>query len=195
MSLTYVFTCSSNPHHHNPIFRPRTKTGEGTSNLVRTMNFCLQSQGIDPRANSAADSGQPIYAYSYALHRALIALRCAKNSRPFNIVSDEDYCTEVQMLRPGIVIPKPRAVSDDINSIYIELSRHVQQYFLASLYFMIIRSKLIHIASQNLNSMIHLVLDGWTSPLVSSYLGLVIIWYENGTIHRAILEFIRCCLY
>lgn len=35
------------------------------------------------------------------------------------------------------------------------------------------------------------MLDGWTSPLVSSYLGLVIVWHENGKIHRAILEFIR----
>lgn len=195
LSLTFVFTCPSNPHNHKPMFRPRTKTGEGTSNLVRTMNLCLESQGIDPRTKSAADGAQPIYPYSYALHRALIALRCAKNSRPFNMVSDKDYLTEVQMLRPGVIMPRPRTVSDDVNSIYLEVSRHVQQYFLASLYFMIIWVKLIHLALQNLNSMVHLVLDGWTSPLVSSYLGLVIIWYENGAIHRAILEFLRCCLY
>ncbi len=44
---------------------------------------------------------------------------------------------------------------------------------------------------QKLDSTIHLVLDGWTSPLVSSYLGLVVVWYEKGYIHRAILEFIR----
>jgi len=45
---------------------------------------------------------------------------------------------------------------------------------------------------QQLNSTIHLVLDGWTSPLVSSYLGLVVVWFDQGQIHRAILEFIRC---
>ena len=44
---------------------------------------------------------------------------------------------------------------------------------------------------QKLNSAIHLVLDGWTSPLVSSYLGLVVVWFDQGLIHRAVLEFIR----
>ncbi|KAF8798621.1 hypothetical protein BYT27DRAFT_7123024, partial [Phlegmacium glaucopus] len=42
-----------------------------------------------------------------------------------------------------------------------------------------------------LNSTIHLALDGWTSPLISSYLGLVVVWFDQGVIHRAILEFIR----
>jgi len=44
---------------------------------------------------------------------------------------------------------------------------------------------------QSLNSAIHLVLDGWTSPIVSSYLGLVVVWYQDGLIHHAILEFIQ----
>jgi hypothetical protein len=38
--------------------------------------------------------------------------------------------------------------------------------------------------------MIHLALDGWTSPLVSSYLGLVVIWFDQGIIHHSVLEFI-----
>ncbi|KAF5345972.1 hypothetical protein D9756_010932 [Leucocoprinus leucothites] len=38
---------------------------------------------------------------------------------------------------------------------------------------------------------IHLVLDGWTAPIVVSYLGLVVIWSEQGTIYRTVLEFIR----
>lgn len=37
----------------------------------------------------------------------------------------------------------------------------------------------------------HIALDGWTSPLVSTYLGIVVIWHETGNIHRAILEFVR----
>ncbi|KAF8219552.1 hypothetical protein L208DRAFT_1339232, partial [Tricholoma matsutake] len=37
---------------------------------------------------------------------------------------------------------------------------------------------------------IHLVLDGWTAPIVASFLGIVVVWYSNGIIHRAILEFI-----
>ena len=44
---------------------------------------------------------------------------------------------------------------------------------------------------QALNSIIHLVLDGWTAPLVASYLGLVVVWHDKGLIYRAVLEFIR----
>jgi hypothetical protein len=39
--------------------------------------------------------------------------------------------------------------------------------------------------------MVHLVLDGWTAPIIASYLGLVVVWYANGTINRAVLELIR----
>jgi hypothetical protein len=35
-------------------------------------------------------------------------------------------------------------------------------------------------------------MDGWTAPIVASFLGIVIVWYEKGIIHHAILEFIWC---
>ena len=38
-------------------------------------------------------------------------------------------------------------------------------------------------------------MDGWTAPIVASYLGIVVVWYEKGTIYCAVLEFIRCVLY
>ncbi|PPQ84268.1 hypothetical protein CVT24_012844, partial [Panaeolus cyanescens] len=41
------------------------------------------------------------------------------------------------------------------------------------------------------NGTVHLVLDGWTSPLTWAYLGLVVIWCQNGHIYRSVLEFIR----
>jgi len=44
------------------------------------------------------------------------------------------------------------------------------------------------------NSTIHLVLDGWTAPIVASFLGIVVVWFEEGVIHRAVLEFIRSVL-
>ena len=45
-----------------------------------------------------------------------------------------------------------------------------------------------------LNSTIHLVLDGWTAPIVASFLGLVVVWFHEGVIYRAVLEFIRSAL-
>lgn len=76
------------------------------------------------------------------------------------------------MLRPGTAAHSRNTISCDLNQIYLDMSIHVKNYF------------------KSLNSAIHLVLDGLTSPIVSSYLGLVVVWYQNGSIHRAILEFI-----
>jgi len=30
-----------------------------------------------------------------------------------------------------------------------------------------------------------------TAPIVASYIGLVVVWYENGLVHNAILDFIQ----
>lgn len=38
---------------------------------------------------------------------------------------------------------------------------------------------------------VHLVMDGWTSPILACYLGIVAIWYSQGHLHRCILEFVR----
>ncbi|KAF5345254.1 hypothetical protein D9756_011425 [Leucocoprinus leucothites] len=43
---------------------------------------------------------------------------------------------------------------------------------------------------QDLDQALHIVLDGWTAPIIASYLGLVVVWYDKGEIHRTILEFI-----
>ena len=67
--------------------------------------------------------------YTEAAHCALIALRCAKNHRPFNSVLDEDYQAEVNMLRPGTKLPHPVTVSRDIQAIYLDMSMHVHDYF------------------------------------------------------------------
>lgn len=46
-------------------------------------------------------------------------------------------------------------------------------------------------SKQNFAGFVHLALDGWTSPLVSSYLGIILIWYASGKIHRAVLEYLH----
>jgi len=74
-------------------------------------------------------TGQP---YSAAAHHTLIAMWCAKNHCPFNSVLDEDYQTEVEMLRPGTILPGPQTVSRDIKSIYAEMSKNVRNYFMVT---------------------------------------------------------------
>ncbi|KAF5348283.1 hypothetical protein D9756_010486 [Leucocoprinus leucothites] len=53
------------------------------------------------------------------------------------------------------------------------------------------REQSFQVLKQSITSGIHLVLEGWTAPIVVSYLGLVVIWSEQGTIYRTVLEFIR----
>lgn len=126
--LLFVFTCKTNPEGHKPHFRPRKKTGEGTSNLQSGINQCFERRGESRPGNAMAAHAATI-PYTEAAHRALIALRCAKNHRPFNSVLDEDYQAEVNMLRPGTKLPHPVTVSRDIQAIYLDMSMHVHDYF------------------------------------------------------------------
>ena len=77
------------------------------------------------------------------------------------------------MLCPGTLLSSPMTVSRDVHQLYQTLSIDIKTYF------------------QNLNTTIHLVIDGWTAPIVASYLGIIIIWCSDGLIHRQTLEFIR----
>ncbi|KAF5325785.1 hypothetical protein D9611_000913 [Ephemerocybe angulata] len=167
--LTFVFTCKVDPTHHSPHYRPRMKTSSGTGNLVAGINACNQRRGI---STSSSTSGSHV-PYTQANHRALLAMRCATNMRPFNFVQDPMYRAEVDMLRPGTSIPDPTTVSRDVKLLYEKMSIHVGKYF------------------KELGAPIHLVVDGWTAPITASFLGVVVVWCEKGVSHRIILEFIR----
>ncbi|KAF8960255.1 hypothetical protein BDZ97DRAFT_1622453, partial [Flammula alnicola] len=104
-------------------------TSEGTSNLVKTMKACLMAMGHSIPSQFSQDLDAAMVIYSPAGHRALIALRCAKYSRPFNMVTDDEYVREVMMLRPNTIIPNPSTISRDIKLIYSEMSKHVRSYF------------------------------------------------------------------
>ncbi|KAF8220481.1 hypothetical protein L208DRAFT_1068979, partial [Tricholoma matsutake] len=98
----------------------------GTSNLQLGVAQCTKHHGL--LGTQVSKSGPP---YSEAAHCALIALHCAKHHQPFNLVLDDDYQTEVQMLQPGMKIPHPMTVSQDVNAMYFEMSKHFQNYFQA----------------------------------------------------------------
>ncbi|KDQ20120.1 hypothetical protein BOTBODRAFT_102100, partial [Botryobasidium botryosum FD-172 SS1] len=74
-------------------------------------------------------NANPTLQYTPAMHRAVIALRCAMSKRPFNIVNDPYYKMEVELLRPGTIVPHPSTVSRDICAIYSEAAKHVREYF------------------------------------------------------------------
>ncbi|QRW04488.1 AC transposase [Ceratobasidium sp. AG-Ba] len=67
--------------------------------------------------------------YSEARHRTLIALRCAQNKRSFNSVDDNLYQEEVDLLRPGTILPSSRTVSPDTQVLYASSSDGVKVYY------------------------------------------------------------------
>lgn len=66
--------------------------------------------------------------YSPTTHRALIAVRSARYNRPHNMVADEPYLQEVEMLRPGTKVPHPSTVTRDLEKIYLGLSTVFRNY-------------------------------------------------------------------
>jgi hypothetical protein len=127
-TLVFVFSCKVDPAHHLPHLHARMSTGHGTKNIQDGVKACNKRVGTSS-TTPVVNIHEP---YSAAAHRTLIAMRCAKNHRPFNSVLDEDYLAEVQMLRPGTIPPGPQTVSRDIKAIYSEMSKNVGDYFLVS---------------------------------------------------------------
>lgn len=130
--LVFAFTCKVDPTHHPAHLRPRMSSGHGTKNLQVGVQVCNKRVGVTSGGTSARTVGEP---FSPAAHRTLIAMRCAKNHRPFNSVLDEDYQAEVEMLRPGTILPSPVTVSRDIKAIYAEMSKNVRNYFMVNFQF------------------------------------------------------------
>jgi hypothetical protein len=128
--MVFVFTCKSDPTQHKPHHRPCKKTSEGTANLKLGAEKCDEQNGVvavamEPDGNGVASA----LTYSVAAHRTLISLHCAKNQWPFNSILDDDYQMEVQMLRPGTVLPHLATVSHDIHTIYIKMAKRFCDYF------------------------------------------------------------------
>ena len=47
-----------------------------------------------------------------------------------NEILDDDYRAEVDMLRPGTVVPHPTTIEQDLINIYVHMSTFVMNYFL-----------------------------------------------------------------
>ncbi|KAL1713073.1 hypothetical protein EV715DRAFT_212374, partial [Schizophyllum commune] len=101
------------------------RTGDGTNQLLRTARDCDKERGIVHRTLTPLS-------YSHIAHRTLIALRCAVNHRPFEIVRDPFYIQEMQMLHPGIKLPSPKTVARDVRRLYKGLAKHFQVYLRVS---------------------------------------------------------------
>lgn len=177
--LEFCFTCIVDPHGHRSQTRKRMRTAHGTKNLARGIDQCNERWGVtsgdpgDPSTVGEQQTTESVSEYTPARHRAIIAMRYSVSKRPYDMVRDPLYVDEIQLLRPGTVIPSPATVSRDVNQIYKVGSKHVKEYF-----------------SKHEGS-IHLVVDGWTAPSACSHLGIVMVWFAESQMWRTALDFIQ----
>ncbi|KIK79421.1 hypothetical protein PAXRUDRAFT_161343 [Paxillus rubicundulus Ve08.2h10] len=127
--MLYAFTCKYANPDHSIKTRLRQKTGDGTSDLKDTAEKCDHCRGA---LSSWPKDSKNVLPYSKAAHCAIIALCCAKNQCPFNMVNDKYYKMEVQMLCPGTELPHTSTVSQDIKDLYTNLALDIQAYFAVS---------------------------------------------------------------
>ncbi|CAE6473416.1 unnamed protein product [Rhizoctonia solani] len=168
-TIWFVLTCKTNPVRHKPQSRRRGDDSSGTKKFNDTANKCnIQCNRIE----GAEETVSGVREFSLARFRALLALWCARNHRPFEMISDDLLVAIVNELRPGTALPDPTTLSRDIQSLYQRNMQAIRHYFQGIDY-------------------IHLAMDGWTAPTSRSYLGVVIIWETAGKLRRAILEFIQ----
>lgn len=67
--------------------------------------------------------------YTEARHRVICAIRCAVSKRPFASQDDIWYRREVQLLRPGTLVPSSTIVSRDASLLYKGFAGVIRWYF------------------------------------------------------------------
>lgn len=111
--------------------------------------------------------------YNAATHRMKIALWIARRHRPFSIVEDPELLDIFRDLNSRVVTPSASTVSRDVKELFL-LSRNTVGQRL-----------------QAYPGKLHLIVDGWTSPQVISFLGSCIAMISDGKLAVIILDFIK----
>lgn len=148
----------------------RARTEVSTSNLGKHVETC------DPRvAKGASSITEYAHGSSYAKERFryLLTVWVSKCHRPFKIVEDEPLKELFKMLYAKVDIPSARTIGRDVQEIFQLSKASVASYLQAQ------------------QSAIHVSFDGWSSPNVISFLGVVVSFESGGDLRSFILDFIQ----
>jgi hypothetical protein len=129
-SLWFIFTCKTDPARHSAQYRARKDTSSGTNNLLRKSLACSARQ----QPNQFVGHSSTPRPFSPARFRALLALWCARNHRPFELVEDDLLSSLVDELRPGTSLPDPTTISRDVKAIYSRNVDAIRCYFEVCMY-------------------------------------------------------------
>jgi len=122
--MVFIFTCITDPENHKPHRRACQKTSSGTHDLWLGCDSCNKCHGVVLQVKTTSA------AYSESTHCALIVLHCAKYHHLLNMVLDDEYKQEIELLQPGTKLPHPTTLSCDIHHVYVDGSKIVQEYFI-----------------------------------------------------------------
>ncbi len=138
---------------------------KSTSNLIRHVNTC------SPSTSSA--STPSVSNYSVGQFRYLIATWSACHAWPHSIIEDVELHEILIMLNAFIKIHSHQTISQDISDMY-----HCSCLTIA-----------LHL--QSVKHQLHIALDGWTSPNVFLFLGVMVQYFEKGDICGFMLDFVK----
>ncbi|KAF7318130.1 Dimer-Tnp-hAT domain-containing protein [Mycena chlorophos] len=147
-SMTLTFRCKHKNPSHKPVVFQRSKIKNGTGRLNSTAATC----GMDAEKEPAPETP----GYTEARHRAICAL----------------YRAEVELLRPGTIVPNAKIVANDVGVIYEGYARVIRWVF------------------ETRSRAIHGIIDGWTAPIEEAFLGLGLQWEQDAELSYMTLEFI-----
>jgi hypothetical protein len=201
--VKYKFVCKTNPYVSflncsvigsftlflrtiDPVTRVRHD--RSTSNLNRHVERC--SSRLAPagqRINEFAHGST----YSKAELRYLITLWVSSCHRPFAIVNDPPLQRILKMLFAKVDIPSPSTVSREVKEAFMIAKKNV-----GSVLQVCERVTSVgEVANLNIvksySGKLHIGVDGWTSPNIFSFLGVVVYMVKEGKIRSHILDFIK----
>ncbi|KAG9105610.1 hypothetical protein FRC07_009151, partial [Ceratobasidium sp. 392] len=75
VKILFVFICKYHNELHQPLYRSRTKTGTGTTFLLKKKNQCKTRRGMQAlKLEDERPKPEEMSVYSEAKHRAILAL-------------------------------------------------------------------------------------------------------------------------
>ncbi|EUC59470.1 hypothetical protein RSOL_314470 [Rhizoctonia solani AG-3 Rhs1AP] len=165
--IKYVFICKRDPDNCKVHCKRRNTGRDGTQNLRKAIRRCDARHHVP---DSLAAQTMALIPYSNVMFRVLLVVWCVVSYRPFHTVADQLFFNIVHMLWPDAVVPTPHTLSSDLLYIFGLATTRIRDTFLTGA---------------------HLAIDGWSSPLTASFLGVVVFWRSGSTMWRSVLDFIH----
>jgi hypothetical protein len=182
-------------HYRNPsISCICSCTDSGTTNLKRHVDTCTGKIALGDQSIKNFSQGST---YSDGEFRFLITRWVTMCHRPFSIIEDLPLQKMLKMLYTNVKILSDTTVSRDVREAHhilkTEVAKALQVCFF-DLHTPLTATNMIT-RSIRMTGRVHIGFDGWTSPNVISFLGVVVHYAHEGKMRSFLLDFITYTKY